>query len=87
MNTESGSGDWPRDARPGVAVRLLLLGVSAYRLLLSPLLGGFCRFEPSCSRYAEEALRRHGARRGLRLTAGRLMRCQPFHPGGIDPVP
>ncbi|MEX2081876.1 MAG: membrane protein insertion efficiency factor YidD [Dehalococcoidia bacterium] len=55
--------------------------------MLSPLLGGFCRFEPSCSRYAEEAVRRHGAGRGLRLTAGRLMRCQPFHSGGFDPVP
>ena len=87
MNTESDSAGSPPAGRPGVATRLLLLGVSAYRLVLSPLLGGFCRFEPSCSRYAEEALRRHGARRGLRLTAGRLMRCQPFHPGGLDPVP
>ena len=87
MNTESGSAGSPPAGHPGVATRLLLLGVSAYRLLLSPLLGGFCRFEPSCSRYAEEALRRHGAWRGLRLTAGRLMRCQPFHPGGLDPVP
>ena len=87
MSTETGSAGSPPVARPGAAARLLLLGVSAYRLLLSPLLGGFCRFEPSCSRYAEEALRRHGAVRGLRLTAGRLMRCQPFHPGGLDPVP
>ena len=84
MNTESGSAGSPPAGHPGVATRLLLLGVSAYRLLLSPFLGGFCRFEPSCSRYAEEALRRYGAWRGLRLTAGRLMRCQPFHPGGID---
>ena len=87
MSTETGSGGYPRDARPGFAARLLLLGVSAYRLLLSPLLGGFCRFEPTCSRYAEQALMRHGALRGLRLTAGRLLRCQPFHPGGFDPVP
>ena len=86
MSTETGSAGYPRDGRPGVAARLLLLGVSGYRLLLSPLLGGFCRFEPTCSRYAEQALLRHGARRGLRLTAGRLMRCQPFHPGGFDPV-
>ena len=87
MNTETGCADSPHGGRPGFAARLLLLAVSAYRLLLSPLIGGFCRFEPSCSRFAEEALRRHGAARGLRLTAGRLMRCQPFHPGGLDPVP
>lgn len=87
MNTESGCADLPPAARPGIAARLLLLGVSAYRLVLSPIMGGFCRFEPSCSRYAEEALRRHGALRGLRLTVLRLMRCQPFHAGGFDPVP
>lgn len=87
MSTESGSAGSPPDARPGVAARLLLLGVSAYRLLLSPLIGGFCRFEPSCSRYAEEALRRHGAARGGLLAVKRLMRCQPFHRGGFDPVP
>ncbi len=87
MNTETGCADSPPVARPGFAARLLLLGVSAYRLVLSPFIGGFCRFEPSCSRYAEEALRRHGALRGVRLTVGRLMRCQPFHAGGFDPVP
>jgi putative membrane protein insertion efficiency factor len=87
VSIETGSADLPPAGRPGVAARLLLLTVSAYRLLLSPVLGGFCRFEPTCSRYAEQALLRHGARRGLRLTAGRLMRCQPFHPGGFDPVP
>ena len=87
MNTETGCADLRSAGLPGVAARLLLVGVSAYRIVLSPLLGGFCRFEPSCSRYAEEALRRHGAVRGLRLTAGRLMRCQPFHRGGLDPVP
>jgi uncharacterized protein len=72
---------------PGPGVRLLLLLVEGYRLLLSPLLGGHCRFWPSCSAYAEEALVRHGARRGLVLTARRLLRCHPFHPGGVDPVP
>jgi putative membrane protein insertion efficiency factor len=87
VSTETGSDGYPRAAPPGVAARLLLLVVSAYRLLLSPLLGGFCRFEPTCSRYAEQALMRHGALRGVRLTAGRLLRCQPFHPGGFDPVP
>ncbi|HKZ33153.1 MAG TPA: membrane protein insertion efficiency factor YidD [Vicinamibacteria bacterium] len=56
-------------------------------MLLSPLLGGHCRFWPSCSAYAEEAIRRHGARRGAALALARLLRCQPFHRGGIDPVP
>ena len=54
---------------------------------LSPLLGGHCRFWPSCSVYAEEAIRKHGARRGLALAARRVLRCHPFHTGGIDPVP
>ena len=72
---------------PGVAARLLLLLVEAYRVTLSPLLGGFCRYEPSCSRYAEEALLRHGALGGGRLALKRLLRCHPFCPGGFDPVP
>jgi hypothetical protein len=54
---------------------------------LSPLIGGFCRYEPSCSRYASQAIFRHGARRGALLAARRLLRCHPFHPGGFDPVP
>ena len=74
-------------AHPAPAARLLLALVEAYRVALSPLLGGHCRFWPSCSAYAEEAIRRHGARRGLALTGARLLRCQPFHRGGVDPVP
>jgi putative membrane protein insertion efficiency factor len=66
---------------------LLLLLVAFYRRLVSPLLPAACRFYPSCSAYAETALRRHGAVRGTWLTARRLARCHPFHPGGIDPVP
>jgi hypothetical protein len=72
---------------PGLGARVLLLLVEAYRVALSPLLGGFCRYEPSCSRYAEEALRRHGALPGAILTLKRLSRCHPFRPGGVDPVP
>jgi putative membrane protein insertion efficiency factor len=72
---------------PGAAARVCLLLVEAYRVTLSPLLGGFCRYEPSCSRYAEEALLRHGALRGSRLAMERLLRCHPFRPGGFDPVP
>ncbi|HBZ71261.1 MAG TPA: membrane protein insertion efficiency factor YidD [Deltaproteobacteria bacterium] len=59
----------------------------AYRFLFSPLLGDVCRFEPSCSVYAEEALQRHGMLRGSWLAIRRLARCHPFHPGGLDPVP
>ncbi len=66
---------------------LLLVLVRGYRRLVSPVLPPVCRFYPSCSRYAETALERHGAVRGSWLTARRLVRCHPFHPGGIDPVP
>ena len=66
---------------------VLLLLVRAYRRLLSPGLPAACRFYPSCSAYAETALRRHGAAKGSWLAVRRLARCHPFHPGGIDPVP
>lgn len=65
---------------------LLLLLVRGYRRVVSPLLGQRCRFHPSCSAYAEQALRTHGLR-GAWLAARRLARCHPFHPGGYDPVP
>lgn len=55
--------------------------------MLSPILGGHCRYVPSCSQYAQEALQRHGAWRGGRLAAARILRCHPFSPGGFDPVP
>ena len=67
--------------------RLLQLCVHAYRMTLSPLLGPACRFEPSCSAYALEAIERHGARRGAWLSFRRVLRCHPFHPAGFDPVP
>jgi putative membrane protein insertion efficiency factor len=67
-------------------VRILLVLIEVYRVTLSPLVGGYCRFVPSCSAYAEEALRRRGAVRGVWLTVRRLARCHPFHPGGYDPV-
>jgi putative membrane protein insertion efficiency factor len=66
---------------------LLLVLIRIYRWVLSPLLGPSCRFEPSCSVYAEEAIGRHGAARGGWLTIRRLARCHPFCRGGIDPVP
>jgi hypothetical protein len=67
--------------------RLLILLVQAYRLLLKPWLGNACRFEPTCSAYALEALQRHGAARGALLGGWRLMRCHPWCAGGLDPVP
>jgi uncharacterized protein len=67
--------------------RLLVLLVHAYRTTLGPLLGGGCRFTPSCSSYAIEALERHGPVRGIRISLGRILRCHPFHAAGYDPVP
>ena len=69
------------------AQSLLVLLIKAYRLLLSPWLGGACRFEPTCSVYALGAIKRHGALAGSYLTAARLLRCHPFCQGGCDPVP
>jgi uncharacterized protein len=65
----------------------LILLVRAYQITLSPLLPASCRYYPSCSTYAIEALQRHGAFRGGWLTLRRLARCNPFRPGGYDPVP
>ncbi len=66
---------------------MLLAGVRGYQVLLSPLFAGSCRFIPSCSEYAIEALRRHGAVRGSWLAAYRVLRCQPLCKAGVDPVP
>lgn len=65
----------------------LRAAVRAYQWFVRPVLPSSCRFFPSCSEYADEALRRHGALRGGLLTARRLCRCGPWHPGGCDPVP
>lgn len=67
--------------------RALMGLVRGYRLLLKPWLGNQCRFEPTCSQYALDALQRHGALRGSTLAAGRLLRCHPWCHGGCDPVP
>lgn len=69
-----------------IATPLILL-VKAYQWLIRPLIGPRCRFYPTCSEYAIEALKRHGACRGTLLTAHRLCRCHPYNPGGFDPVP
>jgi uncharacterized protein len=66
---------------------VLILLVRTYQIALSPLLPASCRYYPSCSTYAIEALDRHGALRGGWLALRRLVRCNPFRPGGYDPVP
>ncbi|MGB5834645.1 MAG: membrane protein insertion efficiency factor YidD [Thiohalocapsa sp.] len=67
--------------------RLAQLFIRAYQLLLSPFLGSQCRFYPSCSQYAIDAIGRFGVLRGGFMALRRLSRCHPWHPGGIDPVP
>ncbi len=70
---------WPR--------RLLAAPVRIYRFFLSPWLGSACRFEPTCSRYALDALDQHGAAAGTYLAVRRVLRCHPWCDGGVDPVP
>jgi uncharacterized protein len=69
------------------AARVLMVLLVGYRRFISPLLGPRCRFYPSCSAYALEAVQVHGALRGSWLAVRRLSRCHPFHRGGLDPVP
>ncbi|QKS27812.1 MAG: putative membrane protein insertion efficiency factor [Accumulibacter sp.] len=66
---------------------LLVALIGFYRYAVSPMLGQRCRFFPSCSQYAAEAVQRHGACRGTSLAVRRLARCHPWNPGGFDPVP
>ncbi|MDP9417792.1 MAG: membrane protein insertion efficiency factor YidD [Actinomycetota bacterium] len=65
----------------------MVLAVRGYQLFISPLLGARCRFYPSCSAYAVQALTVHGGVRGSWLATRRLLRCHPWNPGGVDPVP
>jgi len=67
--------------------RLAIIMVRFYQFFMSPLLGANCRYYPSCSHYAVDALRKYGFFRGTWLSLRRLLRCHPFHPGGYDPVP
>ncbi|MEE4277956.1 MAG: membrane protein insertion efficiency factor YidD [Halieaceae bacterium] len=67
--------------------KLLVAVIRAYQWCLSPWLGMHCRFHPTCSNYAIEALQTHGALRGSLLSARRLCHCHPWHEGGLDPVP
>jgi hypothetical protein len=70
-----------------LAVGVICVLIDIYRLLISPLLPRACRYTPTCSGYAQEALRKHGLLRGTRLAAVRLLRCRPFGGSGFDPVP
>jgi putative membrane protein insertion efficiency factor len=72
---------------PSLPARALRGAVIAYQWTLRPILGCNCRFHPSCSEYALDALKTHGAIRGGLMSAGRILRCNPWNPGGYDPVP
>ena len=84
MWNETSEQDGGRAAGPVARLALLVLG--AYRRLISPVLPPLCRFYPSCSEYARQAIRRHGLVRGTWMAAVRLSKCHPLHPGGFDPV-
>ena len=71
----------------GFVTTIMLVLIQLYRWILSPFIGGQCRFYPTCSIYAREAIKLHGPWRGSMLAAKRLGRCHPLHPGGNDPVP
>lgn len=70
-----------------IAGKLVIAVLRLYRVIVSPLLPPACRFVPTCSTYAIEAIEKHGIVRGILLAARRLGRCHPLHPGGFDPVP
>ncbi len=86
VSCESGA---PSDAAAPLSVsqRVALVLLSAYKTALSPLLMSCCKFHPTCSAYAREAIERHGTAHGSLLALRRVLRCRPFAPGGIDPVP
>ena len=87
MNGSDATQSTESAARVGLAARACILGVRGYQRVLGPLLGGQCRFSPSCSFYSIEAFKTHGARRGMALTLRRLGRCHPWGGHGHDPVP
>jgi putative membrane protein insertion efficiency factor len=75
------------ERRPGAAARLVIALLGFYRRWISPMFLPHCRFHPTCSAYAVEAVRVHGVLRGVALALVRLLKCAPWHPGGLDPVP
>jgi hypothetical protein len=74
-------------AEEKVAARIILILIRAYQVGISPWLGPACRYEPTCSAYADQAVRKHGAARGSWLALRRLLRCHPWGGSGYDPVP
>ncbi len=76
-----------KPAKPSLLSRSLLALIACYRYFISPLLGPHCRYSPSCSDYAQQAITRHGPLKGLWLGVKRVCRCHPLHEGGYDPVP
>ena len=82
---EAGNGMSKRPSK--IARWTALAGIRVYQIFLGPIFGGACRFEPSCSAYAYEAIQRFGAARGTWMGMKRLLRCRPFSQGGYDPVP
>ena len=75
------------EPKPSPAARILMASVRGYQKVLSPAMGGNCRYYPSCSEYGYDAIRLYGAGRGAWMAVKRIGRCQPFHEGGYDPVP
>ncbi|MEE8377636.1 MAG: membrane protein insertion efficiency factor YidD [Candidatus Aminicenantaceae bacterium] len=67
--------------------KIALALIKGYKFLISPLLGRNCRFYPTCSEYTHEAIQKHGLIKGILLGTKRLLKCHPFHSGGVDPVP
>ena len=86
QDSQLSNGSHPAEPR-GFGQQIAIFCLLFYKSALSPLLPSFCKFYPTCSVYAREAVERHGARRGLALAARRLLKCRPFSQGGIDPVP
>lgn len=75
------------DKNRSILQKIAVLPIRFYRYFLSPFLGSNCRFHPSCSAYALEAIEHHGVLRGAWLAVRRISRCHPWHEGGVDPVP
>ncbi len=87
QTVRSGSSDCMEKSGRTLGTWVSLALVQFYRIFLSHFFGGACKFHPSCSKYAQEAIARHGAKRGIVLALKRLGRCRPFTKGGFDPVP
>jgi uncharacterized protein len=87
MQNETVMANSSQAAFPGLAQRALSACIRSYQVVLSPIFGTQCRFYPTCSQYALEAIAHHGAAKGALLSAGRIARCNPLCEGGHDPVP